>query len=139
MSQENVEIVRRGYESINRGDLGAAFEQVAADFVLDLSSLYPDAPVLRGANELMRWVYGGPWGGSVRLEPERFFDIDAERILVFVRVTATGEGSGVPVELRDAHELTIRDGLLVRCKVHLNQNAALEAVGLSEQDAHADS
>ena len=139
MSQENVKIVRRGYESMNRRDFGTAFQRVAPDFELDLSSLYPDAPVLRGADELMRWVYSGPWGGSVRLEPERFIDVDADRVLVFVRVTARGEGSGVPVELRDAHELTIREGLLVRCKVHPDRDTALQAVGLSEQDAHADS
>ena len=29
MSRENVEIVRRGYESMNRRDFGAAFERVA--------------------------------------------------------------------------------------------------------------
>jgi ketosteroid isomerase-like protein len=139
MSQENVEIVRHGYESLKRRDFVAAFERVSPDFELDLSSLYPDAPVLRGADELMRWVYSGPWGGSVRLEPERLFDVDAERVLVFVRVTAMGEGSGVPVELRDAHELTISEGLLMRCKVHPDRDAALEALGLSEQDAHADS
>jgi hypothetical protein len=50
-----------------------------------------------------------------------------------------GEGSGVPVELRDAHELTISEGLLMRCKVHPDRDAALEALGLSEQDVHADS
>jgi ketosteroid isomerase-like protein len=132
MSQENVEFVRRGYELLNRGDLAAGLELLAPDFELDLSSLYPDAPVLRGTDELLRWVNSGPWGGSVRLEPERFFDVDAERVLVFVRVTATGEGSGVPVELRDAHELTVRNGLVVRCKVHADRDAALEAAGLSE-------
>ena len=114
MSQENVEFVRRGYELINRGDLAAGLERLAPDFELDLSSLYPDAPVLRGTDELVRWVNSGPWGASVRMEPERFFDVDEERVLVFVRVTATGEGSGVPVELRDAHEFTVREGLLVR-------------------------
>jgi ketosteroid isomerase-like protein len=67
MSQENVEVVRRGYESMNRRDFGTAFQRVAPDFELDLSSLYPDAPVLRGADELMRWVYG-PLG---RLRPTR--------------------------------------------------------------------
>lgn len=45
----------------------------------------------------------------MRLEPERFFDVDDERVLVFVHVTAEGEGSGVPVEMRNAYELTIRD------------------------------
>ena len=132
MSQENVEFVRRGYELLDRGNLTAGLKRLAPDFELDLSSLYPDAPVLRGTDELLRWVNSGPWGGSVRLEPERFFDVDAERVLVFVRVTATGAGSGVPVELRDAHELTVRNGLVVRCKVHADRDAALEATGLQE-------
>lgn len=132
MSRENVELVRRGYELMGRGDVAAALEHLAPDVELDLSSLYPDAPILRGIDELLRWMYGGPWGGSVHLEPERFFDVDAERVLVFVRVTATGEGSGGPVELRDAHELTVRDGLVIRCVVHADRDAALEAAGLSE-------
>jgi ketosteroid isomerase-like protein len=132
MSQENVEFVRRGYELLDRGDLAAGLKLLAPNFELDLSSLYPDAPVLRGTDELLRWVYSGPWGGSVHLHAERFFEVDEERVLVFVRVTATGEGSGVPVELRDAHELTVREGLLVRCKVHADRDAALEAAGLED-------
>jgi ketosteroid isomerase-like protein len=132
MSQENVEIVRRAYEAGSRGDLAAALERLAPDFELDLSSLYPDAPIVRGVGELLRWTYSGPWGGSVHLHAERFFDLDEERVLVFVRVTATGEGSGVPVELRVAHELTLRNGLVVRCKVHADRAEALEAAGLSE-------
>jgi hypothetical protein len=51
---------------------------------------------------------------------------------VFVRVTATGRGSGAPAEARGAHEFTIRDGLLVRLKAYRDRSEALEAVGLSE-------
>jgi ketosteroid isomerase-like protein len=132
MSQENVDLLRRAYELLDRRDFAAGLQHVAPDFELDLSSLYPDAPILRGIDELLRWMYAGPWGGSVHLEAERFFDVDPERVLVFVRVTATGEGSGVPVELVDAHELTVRDGVIVRCKVHADRNAALQALGMSE-------
>ena len=49
MSQENVEIVRRAYELLDSGDLAAALERLAPDLELDLSSLYPDAPVLQGS------------------------------------------------------------------------------------------
>jgi ketosteroid isomerase-like protein len=56
MSQENVEIVRRGYEAMSRRDIAAGLELLAPDFELDMSSLYPDAPVLRGPDELLRWV-----------------------------------------------------------------------------------
>jgi ketosteroid isomerase-like protein len=132
MSQENVDFARRAYELADREGPAAALQLLAPDVELDMSSLYPDAPIVRGIDDLLRWTDGGPWGGSTRLQAERFFDVDDERVLVFIRGTATGEGSGVPVEIRDAHELTIRDGLIVRCKVHPDQDATLEAIGLSE-------
>jgi len=47
-------------------------------------------------------------------------------------VNATGKESGVPVELRNAHEFTIRDGMLVRFKVYGDRATALEAAGLRE-------
>jgi hypothetical protein len=53
-------------------------------------------------------------------------------VLVFVRVSATGQESGAPVEIRAAHEFTIRAGLVVRLKAYGNRAEALEAVGLSE-------
>jgi hypothetical protein len=73
-----------------------------------------------------------PWGGSLKVEAERFFDVDEERVVVFVRASAKGEGSGVPVEIRDAHEFTIRDGVFVRWKLYADRAEALEAAGLSE-------
>ena len=33
---------------------------------------------------------------------------------------------------------TFRDGLIVHQKLYMSQSEALEAAGLSEQDAHAD-
>jgi ketosteroid isomerase-like protein len=134
MSQENVELVRRAYAELGpyaaRVDASAIARFAAPDIEFDLSAVYPDAPRVRGLDALTQSL---PWGGSTKLEPERFFDVDDERVLVFVRVTAKGEGSGVPVELRDAHELTIRDGLCTRVKVYLDRNEALKAVGLPEK------
>jgi hypothetical protein len=66
------------------------------------------------------------------MEPERFFDVDDERVLTFVRVSATGRDSGVDVELKTAIEFTIREGLLVHFKVYRNCGEALEAAGLRE-------
>ena len=132
MSQENVEIVRRIYADPHGLTAGAS-GQVAADAEFDLSAAYPDAPILSGVEEFRSFRESGPWSGSpIHFEPERFFNVDDERVLVFVRVTATGRGSGAPVEMRVAHEFTIRDGLVVRFKVYGNRDQALEAVGLRE-------
>jgi ketosteroid isomerase-like protein len=136
MSQENVELVRRAYAQLGahpaRVEASALAEFVAPDVEFDLSELYPEAPVFRGLEGAAGLADFLPWGRSLKLEPERFFDVDDERVLVLVHATAHGEGSGVPVELRDAHLLTIRDGLCVRIKVYLDRAEALEAVGLRE-------
>ena len=132
MSQENVEIVRAIYAD-SRGLTAGASGRVAPDAEFDFTAVYPDRPVMRGIEELRRFRDSGPWSGSpIRFDPERFFDVDDERVLVFVRVSATGQESGAQVEIRAAHEITIRDGLLVRFQVHPDRAAALEAVGLRE-------
>ena len=130
MSQENVELVR-GIYADPRG-FGAS-GKVAANAEFDFTAAYPDAPVFRGVEEFRRFRDSGPWGGSpIHFEPERFFRVDDERVLVFVRVAATGRESGVPVEMPVAHEFTIRDNLVVRFKVYRSRDEALEAAGLRE-------
>jgi len=132
MSRENVEIVRRVYAD-PRGLTAGASGKVAADAEFDFTAVYPDRPVFRGVEELRRFRDSGPWSGSpIHFDPERFFDVDDERVLVFVRVSATGRESGAPVNINAAHEITIRDELMVRFKVYGSRDQALEAVGLSE-------
>ena len=128
MSQQNVDLVRMVYAE---PDGLTASERVSPDFELDLSAVYLDQPPLRGIDEVRRFRESGPWGASRRFEPERYFDVDDERVLVFVRATATGEGSGAPVEVRMAQEFTVRAGLVVRIKVYPDRAEALKAVGLS--------
>jgi ketosteroid isomerase-like protein len=132
MSRHNVEIVRGVYADPG-GLTSAASAKVAPDAEFDFTAAYPDMPVMRGIEELRRFRDTGPWSGSpIRFEPERFFDVDYERVLVFVRVSAIGRESGAPVEIPVAHEFTVRDGLVVRFKVYGDRGQALEAVGLGE-------
>jgi ketosteroid isomerase-like protein len=132
MSQENVELVRSVYAD-PRGLTAGASGKVAPDAEFDFSAVYPDSPIVRGVEELRRFRDSGPWSGSsIHFEPERFFDVDDERVLVFVRVSATGQGSGAQVENRVAHEFTIRDDLVVRFKVYESRDQALDAAGLRQ-------
>jgi ketosteroid isomerase-like protein len=139
MSQENVEVLRRGYESWNRGDRDAAFESLEPEFELQL----PEGGMNVGS-------FQGREGASklfedylevfdfFHMEPEEFFEA-GDRIVVFVRTPARGKGSGVEVEFRPAHVWTMRAGKAVRLEVFPERQNALEAVGLSEQDAHVES
>ena len=132
MSQENVEIVRAIYE-VPEGITGAAAEQLAPDVQFDFTSAYPDRRVLRGAAEVREFRETGPWHGApIHFKPERFFDVDAEHVLVFVHVSVVGTESGIPVEMDAAHEFTIRDGQVVYFKVYADRNDALGAAELAE-------
>jgi ketosteroid isomerase-like protein len=129
LSQENVEIVRRAFDSA--GPLTSVVS-LAADAEFDFTALYPDQPLLRGVDEMRAFRDAGPWGGSTSFTAERYFDVDDERVLVFVCATAAGRVSGTPVESKLAHEFTLREGLIVRVKVHPDREQALRAVGLEE-------
>jgi ketosteroid isomerase-like protein len=134
MSEENLEIVRGVYCRPLRLDpdlLAGLAEFATPDAVFDFTDAYPDGPMVRGVDGVRRLAANWPWE-ALNFEPERFFDVDAERVLVFVRATATGAGSGVPVERRTAHECTFSDGQLVRFKVYSDQDGALEAAGIRE-------
>jgi ketosteroid isomerase-like protein len=137
VSQENVEIVRRAFAELAGESPQTVIEEIlraglaAPDAEFDFSAMYPDGPILRGPEAWRRFIDGSPWGSSLRGEPERFFDVDNERVLVLVRLTAEGEESGTPVEIKNAYEFTIRDGVFVRWKVYADRAEALEAAGLS--------
>jgi ketosteroid isomerase-like protein len=137
MSHENEDLIRRIYDEFGWSPAGIEEASraglVSPDMELDFSALYPDGPVLHSLAEWReRFVNSVPWGSSLTFEPERFFDLDDERVLIFMRVTARGEGSGVPVENRVAHVYTFRDGVLVRWKGFADRAEALEAAGISE-------
>jgi len=129
MSSENLEIVRQGYLDPAPLTNGA---HIAPDAEFDFTAIYPDQPILRGVQEMRDFRDAGPWGSSIHFEPERYFEVDQERVLVFVRASSMGQTSGAAVETQIAHEFTIRDGLIVRVKVYRDRSEALEAVGLSE-------
>jgi ketosteroid isomerase-like protein len=134
MSQENLEIVRRVYCRALKLDpelLAGLAEFATPDTVFDFTDAYPDGDVVVGLEGVRRVAANWPWE-TLHFDPERFFDVDGRRVLVFVRATATGMGSGVPVERRTAHECTFSDGSLVRFKVYSDREKALEAAGMRE-------
>ena len=67
--------------------------------------------------------------------------VDAgDRVVALIDQRMRGRSTGIEVPLgKYAHVYTFKDGLIVHWKLYESQSEALEAVGLSEQDAHADS
>jgi ketosteroid isomerase-like protein len=132
MSEQNLETVRGIYRrtlSLDPELLAGLAEISTPETVFDFSNAYLDGPVVRGVEGVRRIAASWPWD-VLSFDPERFLDVDGERVLVLVRATATGTGSGVPVERRTAHECTFSDGSLVHFKVFSDREKALEAAGL---------
>src|SRR5690349_5165877 len=116
-----------------------AFADRAFDVFLDegyelqLPGGYPEGePVFRGREGLaqMAAMLRGAWS-EWRFEVERFLDA-GDRVVVFVRVIARGRGSGVPIELPDAHLVTLRGRRIACTRVYRDRAEALKAVGLEE-------
>jgi ketosteroid isomerase-like protein len=139
MSQENVEVVRRALEALAREEMEDAVADLAPDAEMHDYDI-PDASVYRGPDGFLKWL--GVWGES--WESWRFGELEVlpaseDRVIALFRMAVRGHGSGVEIARRDAVAYTLRGGKIVRMEYYNDQRAALEAVGLSEQDAHADS
>jgi ketosteroid isomerase-like protein len=136
MSEEAIEVVRRVYARplwLDPDLLAGLAEIASPETEFDFTDTYPDGKVVKGVDGVRRIAANWPWG-ALHFEPEGFVEVDPERVLVFVRATATGVGSGVPVQRRTAHECTFDRGRLVRFKVYSDRNDALVA-GLRDQAA----
>ena len=139
MSQDNVEFVRRYYVKWNAGDMKAMAASLPEEIIIDLSRRKLDPEVLSGRDAALSFsrTWFQLWD-SHQVEIERVAEI-GDQVLLFVLITALGRGSRVPVQARVAHLWTFRDGVPVRLDYFAERAEALEAVGLSEQDALADS
>ena len=141
MSQENVEIARRFLALLSQGD-EAAWDEMPPEFVFDFSRRLIDPVVLRGRDEMRAWMERERqmWEGDhVGYEPKELIDA-GDKVLALVRVSGRGKASGVEVEAYVWNVATFRDGKQVEMTYFGDDRAAaLEAAGLSEQKAHADS
>jgi ketosteroid isomerase-like protein len=92
----------------------------------------PDAGEYRGHTGFARWLedWGSAWS-DFSLEPEEYLDAGDSVVVVFL-LRATGLGSGITVERRDAMVCKMRELKIVRVDYYNSREQAVEAVGLTE-------
>src|SRR4051794_15613895 len=136
MSQENVEIARRWTELFNdRSDVAEFLSLLDSEVELQT----PGGPRLRGHDQARDWFEAGFENVQTRIVPDRFVaegDIVVGLGKIEVRSIQSGD---IAHEGESAGGFWFRDGKIIRWQPFETHAAALEAVGLSEQDAHADS
>jgi ketosteroid isomerase-like protein len=140
MSQENVEIVRKLLDVYNHRTFGENADLIDPDIVWDLSRVdLPDATSYTGPLEFTDFVNTWEEGfASEHMEAEEVFDA-GDRVVVMIHQRGRGKASGIDVEQRFAMIWTVRGGRAIRMEMYPTREEALEAVGLSGQDAHAES
>jgi uncharacterized protein len=138
MNQEHIDMVRTGYDAFARRDLDAALEMMDPAIEAHDPPEMPDAAVHRGREAVRRdWEQMFELFDAFTIEIEEIFEM-GDQLLLFLRYSGRGRESGVEVDARMAHVWTVRDGKAVRLRQYLDRAAALEAVALSEQDAHTE-
>jgi ketosteroid isomerase-like protein len=133
MSEENVEIARQVYRHLGRGS-DAGWDLFDPDVEWETSPNLPDAGVYRGRDRVRAFMeeqWEVVWGGPPRVDVERTFDC-GDDVLLFIRVRGSGSHTGIPLDVRIAQLLTLRDGRVVRGKVFPDRDEALEAAGISD-------
>ena len=134
MSQENVEIVRRGLQAFADGGLDAMagfwdpdIDWRAAEGAID------DVGEMHGHVAVRRYMED--WIGTFddySVVVEELRDVGDDRVLAIQRVKGRAKLSGIEIDVRYAVVNTVRDGKVVRGREYLNVEEALEAVGLRE-------
>jgi ketosteroid isomerase-like protein len=131
MSEENVEIVRKGLKGVERDDIEMMLRDVAPDLVTQRHEV--DAATYHGPEGLleayMEWTEGFD---EFTMTGEEFIDAGGNQVLVRVHQQAVGSKSGVPIEADFWFLYTLRDQRTVRLDMYPQKAQALEAAGLSE-------
>jgi len=129
MSEENVEMVRRGVQSVEFF-WTLLDEYVVFDLrdrpILDLDGVYVGRDAVIKASR----HYWGTWD-EYSIEAEELIDAGSS-VVMTVRERARGKGSGVPFDIHWAQVWTFGRGRIIRWDLFPDRAAALEAVGLSE-------
>ena len=132
MSEENVEIVRMGYETFGRRDL-EAMDAFMRDHVM------PDAEF---ESALTGQVHRGAEGAR-DLAADLWETLDyvpaieetigsGDQVVAVLRISGRGRSSGASVSQQVAIVWTFEDGRIVRGKSFTSRAEALEAAGLRE-------
>ena len=131
MSQENVKLIRQGYERWKaKRELNFALIHPEVEWVfIDLEGRPSTYRGHEGWDEWLRAVRES-WE-DLWWEPQRLIDA-GDQVVAIVTTHVRGRGSGIDLEIPLGNVWTIRDGLLIHFEMFLNPEDALEAAGLRE-------
>jgi ketosteroid isomerase-like protein len=133
MSQEWVDLVRLGFEAIERGDMAMFDGMTTEDLVLVQPPEVPDTKTYEGRGAIVDALEDWPnqWE-DFRMDLIEIIDAGDEVAVSVTRHRGRGRESGIEMDFEVFYVQRGRDGKLARMEMFFSRAQALEAAGLSE-------
>jgi ketosteroid isomerase-like protein len=128
VSEQNVELIRAGFDAHNRGDMDALTKLYDEDVVFETLLLGT-----HHGNEAIRLIYeeNRKTLAGYTVDPVELIDA-GDQVVAVAQVNGTGPASQIAMEDRDrfAFVFTMREGRVIREQAFRNREEALAAAGL---------
>ena len=128
MSEQGVEVVRRGMAAFRERDWDTLASYLDPDILIRTDPRWPEQRIY--GREAALAFYRGVWesvGSDVRIE--EIVDLE-DRVLAVQPLRVSGQLSGIEGEQRVSTLCTLRAGRIILIEYFLNHDEALRAVGL---------
>jgi ketosteroid isomerase-like protein len=150
MSRENIELASRAMRAVSarpKPDFATVNEVFHPDHVFVPVQGQLEGEEYRGARGSQQFFRTSGVQGEASDAPlswvatdlEGAVDVGNRKVLLVTNASYRGSASGIEFEQRNWVVMTVRDGRISRTEVYADPAAALQAVGLSEQEGYADS
>jgi uncharacterized protein len=134
MSEEDVALVRRGFEAFAQGDPDAMGGFWADDIdYRAVEGALDDRGPMHGKDAVRAYVQD--WldmFDDFKVEPVELIDAGEDQVIAVLRNSGRAKLSGVEIDLTYAVVFTTRDGKIARGREYWTKEQALEAAGLRE-------
>ena len=129
MPPSNVDVVKSVVAAFNSGDFPVAMELLTEDVEFDWSRRMLDGEVVRGRDEVQRFLQGvREIFEEIHIPAEELTDLGDGLVLLVGTARFKGRVSGLDVEASAANLWTVRDGKVSRFRFYQTQEDALADV-----------
>ena len=131
MSEDNVNILRQGYDAFNRADIDTVMGLMDPEIEWqepDVEGL-PQHGTHHGPQDVANNVFGpivGNWD-NFQAVPDEFLDA-GERVVVLGHFEGTGKATGRTLDAPYAHVWTLRDGKAVHFRAYTDTANVLQSL-----------
>ncbi len=128
-----MELARRGFEALQRGDLAWLEERATPDLVMVQPPEVPDAKTYEGPTAIADAMEDWPkqWE-DFRLDLLEIIDVSDDVLVSVTRHRGRGRESGIEMDFEVFYVQRSRDGKLARMEMYFSREQALDAAGVRE-------